>query len=352
MTKLTTTGLAGAFVLASGLPALAETYSFTIVAGHPPITGGVAELNEVFIPEVNKRLEAMGHSVNWTEAYAGSVADFQGVLEAVESGIAEFGYVPHLFEGDKLPLEQITYVTPFGTSDLSVLMDVIGKLHDEIPEMDEAWAENGQKVLAPVGIDSYHFVTNFEINSMADLENRKIGTAGLALNWLKDTGAIPVAGALPTFYNSMSTGLYDGVMTFESAITPYKFFEVAPNITKIDFGAQYASALTVNLDIWNDLPEDVQAAIQEAADLYRESTAQYYQDAGANSLAKAAESGATIKEVSPEFRAEYAAALPSFATEWAKKLDAEGKPGTKTLETYMRLSREAGVEHARKWGDM
>lgn len=347
--KLTTTGIAGAFVLAA-VPATAETYSFTVVAGHPPITGGVAELTKVFIPEVNKRLEALGHSATWTEAYAGSVADVNGVLEAVESGIAEFGYVPHLFEGDKLPLEQITYLTPFGTSDLPTLMEVIAKLHAEIPEIDESWAENGQKVLAPVGIDTYHFVTNFEINGMADLANRKIGTAGLALNWLKDTGAVPVAGALPTYYNSISTGLYDGVMTFESAITPYKFYEVAPIVTKMNFGAMYASALTVNLDIWNDLPTEVQTAIQEAADMYRDSTAEYYLTAGERSLAAVTENGGRVNEVTPEFRAEYAASLPDVATEWAKKLDDAGKPGTKTLETYMRLSKEAGVEHARNWG--
>lgn len=350
MTTITKTGLAGALCLAATLPVAAESYSFTIIAGHPPITGGVAELSKVFIPEVNSRLEAMGHSVTWTEAYAGSVADFNGVLEAVESGIAEFGYVPHLFEGDKLPLEQITYITPFGTSDLPKLMEVIARLHEEIPEIDQSWADNGQKVLAPVGIDTYHFVTNFEINSMADLEDRKIGTAGLALNWLKDTGAVPVAGALPTYYNSMSTGLYDGVMTFESAVTPYKFYEVAPIVTKINFGAMYASALTVNLDTWGDLPEDVQAAIQEAADLYRQSTADYYLNAGEKSLAAATEAGATVNDVTPEFRAEFAAALPDFAAEWAKKLDAEGKPGTKTLETYMRLSKEAGIEHSRNWG--
>ena len=292
----------------------------------------------------------MGHSVNWTEAYAGSVADVNGVLEAVESGIAEFGYVPHLFEGDKLPLEQITYITPFGTSDLPLLMDVITKLHAEIPEIGQSWADNGQMVLAPVGIDSYHFVTSFDINGIEDLKDRKIGTAGLALNWLKDTGAVPVAGGLPTFYNAMSTGLYDGVLTFESAVSPYKFYEVAPIITKINFGAMYASALTVNLDTWNDLPADVQAAIQEAADLYLASTAAYYKTAGENSLAKAAENGATIREFSEEARAAYAARLPDFATEWAKKLDAAGKPGTKTLEAYMRLSKEAGITHARNWG--
>lgn len=349
MKDLTLPGLAGLIAVAA-VPAMAESYSFTIVAGHPPITGGVSEISTVFIPQVNKRLEALGHSVSWTEAYAGSVADVNGVLEAVETGIAEFGYVPHLFEGDKLPLEQITYITPFGTDDLPTLMNVIAKLHAEIPEMGQAWEKNGNKLLAPVGIDSYHFVTNFEINAMDDLQNRKIGTAGLALNWLKDTGAIPVAGALPTYYNSMSTGLYDGVMTFESAITPYKFYEVAPIISKINFGAMYASALTANLDTWNSLPADVQTAISEAAELYRQSTAEYYKTAGAKSLKTAVDNGGKIHELSDEFRAEYAAKLPDIAMEWAAKLDAQGMPGTKTLEAYMRLSKEAGVIHARNWG--
>jgi TRAP-type C4-dicarboxylate transport system substrate-binding protein len=350
MSIITKTGLVGAFLVSTAIPALAETYSFTIVAGHPPVSKGVGNLTTVFLPEVNKRLEALGHSAAWTEAYAGSVADFNGVLEAVESGIAEFGYVPHLFEGDKLPLEQITYVTPFGTDDLIVLMDVIGKLHAAVPEMGQSWENNGQKMLAPVGIDTYQLVTNFEINGLADLQGKKIGTAGLALNWLKDTGGIPVAGGLPTFYNSISTGLIDGVMTFEGAISSYKFYEVAPYITKIGFGAQSGSALTVNLDTWNGLPADVQTAILEAAEIYRVQTAQDYADAASKSMATAVENGATISEMAPEARAEYAAALPDIAAEWAAKLDAQGLPGTRTLETYMRLSKEAGIEHARNWG--
>jgi TRAP-type C4-dicarboxylate transport system substrate-binding protein len=339
----------GAIGLLAAMPAAAEEFNFTIVAGHPPITKGVANIGAVFIPELAKRLEPLGHSVNWTEAYAGSVADTHGVLEAVEAGIAEFGYVPHLFEGDKLPLEQITYIAPFGTDDLGLLMQVIDQLHDEIPEMGAAWEENNQKLLAPVGIDTYQFVTSFPIDEVADLDGRKIGTAGLAVNWLKETGAIPVAGALTDYYNSMSTGLIEGVMTFEGAIAPYKFYEVAPYITKIGFGAKYSSALTVNLDTWGSLPEDVQQAMREAADVYREATAKAYVDAGEAAIATAVENGATVTELAPEVRAEYARTLPSIATDWAADLDARGLPGTKTLEAYMRLSQEAGIEHARDW---
>ena len=185
MTKYTTTALAGVLAGAGALPVAAETWNFTIIAGHPPLTKGVSAISTHFVPEVSKRVAELGHTINWTEAYAGSVAPPTGVLEAVESGVAEFGYVPQLFEGDKLPLDQITYITPFGTSDLIKVMGVIDKLYEEIPAMDEAWADNGQKVLAPVGIDTYHFVTKFPIETVDDLNGHKIGTAGLALNWLK-----------------------------------------------------------------------------------------------------------------------------------------------------------------------
>lgn len=350
MHKLKVAGLAGLIAAWAALPAVAETFSLTVVAGHPPIANGVSGIRDFFIPEVNKRLAETGkYTIDWTQAYAGSVADVKGVLEAVESGIADMGYVPHLFEGDKLPLEQITYVTPFGTKDLPKLMDIIEKLHAEIPEMDEAWTRANQKVLAPVGVDTYYLLTKFPVNSLEDIKDHKIGVGGLALNWLKGTGAVPVSGALTTYYNGMSTGLYEGVIVFESAIAPYKFYEVAPYITDIGLGATYASALTVNLDTWNSLPEDLRAILQEVAQEYRDDTANAYAQRGVESLAKAKAQGSTFTELPAAMRANFANSLPNLAREWAARLDAQGQPGTKTLEAFLRISKEAGAEFSRDW---
>jgi len=41
--------------------------------------------------------------------------------------------------------------------------------------------------------------------------------------------------------------------------------------------------------------------------------------------------------------------MPNIAQEWAAKLDSQGQPGTKTLETFLRLSKEAGLGFARDW---
>lgn len=331
--------------------AAADDFSFTVVAGHPPITAGVAAIRDFFIPEVNRRLEEAGgnHTITWNEAYAGALADVQGVLEAVEGGVGDFGYVPHLFEADKLPLEQITYVTPFGSADLKTMMRLVRDLHDEVPEMAQAWRDNNQLMLAAVGVDTYHLATTFPVDSVEDISGRKLSTAGLQTNWLRGTGAVPVAGALPDYYNAIQTGLTEGTVTFGSAMAPYKFFEVAPHITKVNFGAQSASALTVNLDVWESLPDDLKEIIQQVAIEYQDYAADNYTNSAEKSLTIAAEGGAEIKEASDEMRAGFANAMPNIALEWAKSLDDRGVPGTKALEAYLRLSEEAGVSFSRNW---
>ena len=344
--------LAGIFC-ASLATVSAETFSVTVVAGHPPINAGVATIRDYFIPEVDRRLAETGdkHKIEWNESYAGALADVRGVLEAIESGIGDFGYVAHLFESDKLPLEQVTYVTPFDNADLKTLVHVVRQLHDYVyaSEMTEAWTKNNQKLLAVVGVDNYQLVTNFPVNGVEDLKGRKLCTAGLATNWLRGTGAVPVSSALPDYYNSMQTGLTDGTITFESVIGPYKFYEVAPYITKVDFGVKSASALTVNLDTWKRFPDEVQKIILDVAAGYQTRAAKLYTANAEKSLKMAVDGGAKIIELAPEKRAEFAEILPNIAVEWAKGLDAKGLGGTKVLKAYLELSQKNGVEFARDW---
>jgi TRAP-type C4-dicarboxylate transport system substrate-binding protein len=328
-----------------------EVIKLTVVSGHPPATFGVSLLRDYFIPEVDRRLAAGGnkYKIQWTQAYAGSIAKPREVLETVEKGIGDVGYVPALFEADKLPLEQVTYVTPFGTNDLGKLMDIVRQLREAIPEMQAAFKKHNQIQLANVGVDTYHVVTKFPVNSVADLKGHKFGTAGLASRWLEGSGWVPVKGALTTYYNSMQTGVIEGTIVFESAIAPYKFYEVAPYITKIGFGAQQASDLTVNLNRWNKFPKEVQTIFVDVAKIYEQKVAVAYQDAAAKSMKNAADHGAKISTLPEAERKKLAAMLPNIAKEWAASIDKKGLPGTKTLVTYMELSRKAGIHHAREW---
>ncbi len=153
------------------------------------------------------------HKITWSEQYGGSLANVGDELEAVEEGLAEIGLVSSLFDPGKLSVQNVTYFTPFVSSDSNVVSEWMDQLQETNADMKAAWAENGLEYLGGgIGIDDYLLMTTFPVNSIADLEGRKIGAPGPAVNWLKGTGAVGVSGNLTTYYNEIKTGVYDGVI--------------------------------------------------------------------------------------------------------------------------------------------
>lgn len=337
---------------ATAIPAtvIAEDFSATIAAGHPAVFRWVKMLDEAFVPAVNAILEGSDHSIEFTGQYGGAIAGVGEELEAVEAGLAELGICQSLFDPGKLAVQNITYYTPFVTDDVRMVSDLMHRLHVEDERMQKSWSDNGVVYLgAPVVIDDYLLMTNFPVNSLADLDGRKIGAPGAALNWLSGTGAVGVSGNLTTYYNEIKTGVFDGVIVFASAALPGKLYEVAPYITRAGLGAQYAGAICANADWWAGLPIEVQAAIVSASD----TTAEWYlsnlENAVEGAFKAMAVKGATITQASVEMRAAWAAGMDNAAKTWAASLDDRDIPGTAILNLYMEKMREQGATPLRDW---
>lgn len=347
-------GLAAVSIAAATLVAptiaTADSYTATIAAGHPPVFRWVRMFPEAFIPAVQKALEGTGHEITFSEQYGGAIAGVGEELEAVEAGLAELGTCQALFDPAKLGPQNVTYYTPFVSADARTVADTVDALHASEPRMLEAYAENGVVYVgAPIAIDDYLLMTNFPVASMADLDGRKIAAPGAAINWLSGTGAVGVSGNLTTYYNEIKTGVYDVVIVFASAALPGKLFEVAPHITRFGLGAQYAGSICANQDWWDGLPEEVQAAVKAGADAAKSFYMDDLEAFVAKSFTAMEGAGATIADATPEMRAKWAEGMDNAAKEWAAKLDAEGKPGSLILSSYMEAMRSAGATPLRDW---
>ncbi|PSM17297.1 C4-dicarboxylate TRAP transporter substrate-binding protein [Nitratireductor sp. StC3] len=339
-----------ALAVAAATAARAETINVTYVAGHPPVFRWVRLANEVFIPAVNKQLEGSGHTINWDEQYGGSLAKVGDELEAVEEGLAEIGGISSVFDPAKLSLQNVTYYTPFVSSDPSLVVETIDALHETNQAMLSTWEENGLEYLGgPIAIDDYVLMTTFPVNSIEDLNGKKIGAPGPAVNWLEGTGAVGVSGNLTTYYNEIKTGVYDGVIVFATAALPGKLHEVAPHITRIGFGAQYAGAIAANKDWFDSQPDAVQKALKDAADTYKAAYLDDLDKAVTASFKAMQEQGATISDVDAEFRQKWAAGMDNVAKKWAAQVDSEGKAGTEILKAYLDAIRAAGGAPVRNW---
>lgn len=150
------------------------------------------------------------------------------------------------------------------------------------------------------------------IRTPADLKGLKIRVAGATAGEVATAmGATPVQMPISQVYNSLQTGLIDGVITGASTLSDFKLDEVAASVTvgaplgRLSFYAVMSQA------VYDGLSADKQAAIDAASGLALSESAEIAWNATADAaLAAAKASGEnTIVELSADEVAAFAAAL-------------------------------------------
>jgi TRAP-type C4-dicarboxylate transport system substrate-binding protein len=342
---------AGIAIAMIGSAALAQQeVSLTIAAGQPlRAMRPLNMLNTFYVPEVTKRAKAAGITIKWKEAYAGSLLKPTFVFKGVQDGIADLGFSPTIFHPDKLPLEQITFHTPFTTNDVQLVGKTMDKLHASIPEMGAQYDKYGLIRLAGSSFDTYDLFTTFELKKFADIKGKKIATAGAALQWMRDTGATPVQSNMTLYYNNAKTGVIDGFIIFSSATPGMKYPEAAPYVTRTGFGAQYAAALIVNKATFNKLPPALHKILREVGQEWTAQADKVQLDAGNSGFEMAKKFKGHTYELPREEQAKWANAMPNIAKEWADRATKEGLPGDKVLAAYMDTMRASGAKPVRDW---
>ena len=313
----------------------AETYELTMASSHPTVLPWVGQLSTLVVGESNKRLEEMGSDdrIEWTEAYGGSLYGFKDTLEAVGDGLTDAGWVGTLWEGSKMPLQNVTYFTPFVSDDLVATLQIMNELHREVPAMKKAWEDENVVFLGASGVETYHLLTNFPVNSLADLEGRKILAPGPSANWIKHLGAVPVNGALPTYYNQVQTGVADGMVVILTGAFPNKHYEVAPYVTLVGIGAQMTGGLGINKDVWEDLSDDVRQVLTELGEEYSVAHAEEVMQRYESFLTKLPEVGATVTKLPAADVETWAAEMPNLAGDWVAANQSKG--AADVLAAYM-----------------
>ncbi len=342
-TTLTTVSAAALASLTVGA-AYADSFTFRIGSGHPngPAVY-VADVANFFVPEVKKRAEAAGHTVEFVEGYGGAIAGVAETLESVQNGILDIGAYCICFEPAKLFLHNFPYYTPFGPQDSDQAMDAVRATYNAVPWLtDQFQAEYDQVLLGLHGWDNYHLGTTDPWDTVQDLQGVKVGGAGPNLPWLEFAGAVPVQSTLPDGYLSLQTGVYHGWLMFPSAYLGFKFYEPSPHYTLIGFGAMGVNALTMNKRSFDRLPEDMQKIMMEVGQAYEDQAGASLNGRQESGLKGLAEVGAEIKELSLEARAGWAESLSSFPNQQAKEADGRGMPGTEVLNTYLKAVADTG----------
>jgi tripartite ATP-independent transporter DctP family solute receptor len=164
-----------------------------------------------------------------------------------------------------------------------------------------------------------NLMSTFPIEKPEDVKGKKMRVLQSPLfvaTW-KAVGANPVPIPAPEIYNALQTGVADYFDNTASNYLTFKFYEVAPYYTKIDY--IYAFGTWVVADSWwKKLPDDYKAIVTEEAVKAQKELPALLDKADSAALAETESKGAKIKTI--EDKAPWIALMEPVQKEFAAKI--------------------------------
>ena len=132
---------------------------------------------------------------------------------------------------------------------------------------DEYYQTFGIKVVGimPLGESGFRFVTNQAVDGRErSFEGMKVRANASYVNIIEKLGGSPVPLSGGQIYSSLQNGVIDAAPWGAAGLVAFKLYEVADYVLQPDFGS-LSNWMYMNLDKWNSLDDDIQAAINRAA---------------------------------------------------------------------------------------
>lgn len=347
--------LAAGFAMTALLPTAAsaqENIKLTFITGFPIFSTFVSAFVEGYAPAVDATLAKTGnYKIEWNMAHSGQIVKPRGELEGVELGLGDLGDVTTPFHLDRVPLYRLAYVTPFTTKDPAVLTDVHATLQNKFPQFDQSWRVLNQlQVGMTTVVDNYLLISSTPMKKLSDIRGKKIGAAGPNLPWVTPIGAAGVQADLVTAYNSLTTGIYSGMIIWMQVSGAFKLCEPAPYALDAGLGAASIHSLNINLDTWDALPDEVKQALKNSGGAWNKMQIDRLVG-GTAAMRQRCEKdfGMQYTRMDPQERLNWAMSMPNLAKQWAKSMNDKGLPGSQILSMYMDEMRAAKQPLARHW---
>lgn len=249
-------------IVASNAAAAEHNWRFANLYGRGTAFGALYE-------ELGQNIEKLSNGrIKVQVLYSGEGVGTSGLLGAAKSGLITMAASFQSMHAGELPAGVVEIGLPGTTADTDELYSLF---HDKgwEPILTEAYGAYGLKWLEPYMQPPVYVLTKNPINSIEDFKGLKIRAPGAYGKFLRNLGASPTSLAWSEIYTSLATGVIDG--SIGSNMIDHRdgnHVEVAKYMYRLPLAGAQVLSLVVNQRAWNKLPDDLKAAVNEAAKLH------------------------------------------------------------------------------------
>jgi TRAP-type C4-dicarboxylate transport system substrate-binding protein len=234
---------------------------------HDPPGGMRTEfIKNVWFPEIEKQTNGR---VKINANFGGSLLSSTEALDGAAGGVADMVMIFSDFYPEKMFGFQIYKLFPRSPEKWENTSYVFETSMKELPMLQQELEKHNLKpLLVTVGLPSV-FGATYKIEGVKDIVNKKWrASSRWHLETLKHIGSNAVSVPWEDVYISLETGVIDGVMTNYDGFHMMRFYEPAKEIVlapQLWWGTPFLH--TINTNVWNSLPEDIQQGILKATEI-------------------------------------------------------------------------------------
>ena len=314
---LRTTFIGAALAVAAAAPLAAQELKFANFT--PPFH----TVNASVIEKLNADLSAATGGSLTVRGYHGGELGAGPVEQYVRAvqGVADItwglpGYTSQQFE--KTMIVELPGVVPEGKSGADALCDAMGEISGEFPGT------------VPVALwtsePNIMIMKDKVVRTPADLAGLKIRVAGATAGKVAEAlGATPVQMPINQVYNSLQTGLIDGVFTGSSTLNDFKLDEVADAFTIGAPLGRLAFFAVMGQNAYDGLSDDAKAAFDASSGCALGNNAETaWNVTGEEGVARARQDGKnTFVDLTPEETQAFADAVSGVVAEYVASVGGE-----------------------------
>jgi len=333
----------GACRVEAGAPAPGFTLK---LASSLPASASPALATAWWAREVEKRSNGV---VKFEYFWGGSLTKGGVELEFTQSGVTDVAVANATVYPDKLPLLNIGLPVFFGIAD----MDVLAKVYETVlkhPAMLDDVERYNVKFIFPAPPGTKDLASKEPVKAVRDLKGKRISTIG---KWYPKAvaaiGGVAVTQEAPEKYLALQTGLVDSTIFSMEAIYTFKLHEICKHATWLGMGAEIVGTTIVNRDVWNRLPSDVQRIMMETGQEAARWNAKNVTEMRDKAKTEMLKAGVTFYDLPYEEKAKWASAMDNYPAQWAKEMDAKGRPGTELMRLLLDTSKKLGHKFPKEW---